>query len=365
MFFSASGHLYLLAAVVDNDKTGLEEFVSDDGGDTFDKPVVISPPSDIMAHGEMGPRFLRDRDQQTIYALWEGGDMAGKGDQLHVAHASMFGHSFSEPVSVIDKTRPSSNGFATLGTAPNGDVYAAWLDGRDGRTSDGSNSIYVVRSTDHGATFGPNVRVAKNSCPCCRPSFAFADDGTIYVAWRQVYPGDYRDIVVASSRDSGATWSSPARVRQDGWSIRGCPDSGPSLTLRDNHLYVAWFTLGREGRDQLLVSSSDDGVHFAPPVSIARNVDDANHPKFVEGPAPYPIIVFVGRDAKGAGFGPLRPFVTSLRGGVWSAPEGVPGVKKDVYGASAVMRDPSTIFIAGTTESGNRSSVVLIRGRLP
>src|SRR6185369_6718113 len=50
------------------------------------------------------------------------------------------------------------------------------------------------------------------ACPCCRTNIATTDDGTLYLAWRQVYPGNIRDVVVAHSSDKGATWSEPVRV---------------------------------------------------------------------------------------------------------------------------------------------------------
>lgn len=361
MFFTASGHVYLLAATKQADKAALRLFLSNDGGDTFGDPISVTPPMDIMTHGEMAPRLARDPLQRSMYVLWEG--TVDAGDALRVQHASMWAHAFSAPVTVTDKAKPSSNSFATLATAPNGDVYAAWLDGREGPNKNNTSAIFVARSTDGGVTFGKNVRVALDACPCCRPALAFAEDGTMYLGWRQDFPGDYRDMVIASSHDSGATWSQPARVNEDGWSIQGCPDSGPALAVHDGVLHVVWYTLGRSGRAQVRASSSTDGRHFAPAVTISTNVMDANHPMFASGPAPYPIVVFEGRDPGGAGFGKSHVFVTGLRGGRWSAPEAVPSGGHDLSDPVAAMRDSATIYIAATADDGKGPSVMLIRGR--
>ena len=40
--------------------------------------------------------------------------------------------------------------------------------------------------------------------------FSAGSDGAIYLAWRQVYAGNIRDITFTSSRDGGRTFAPPA-----------------------------------------------------------------------------------------------------------------------------------------------------------
>jgi hypothetical protein len=51
----------------------------------------------------------------------------------------------------------------------------------------------------------------------------------VYLAWRKVYPGDVRDVVVAVSRDGGASFTEPLRAGVDDWVLHACPDVGPRL----------------------------------------------------------------------------------------------------------------------------------------
>lgn len=76
--------------------------------------------------------------------------------------------------------------------------------------------IRVARSTDGGKTFGPSLAVDGDVCPCCRTSLAVGPDGSVYVAWRKVFPGDVRDVVVSRLAPGAANWSAPARVHQCG-----------------------------------------------------------------------------------------------------------------------------------------------------
>ena len=93
-----------------------------------------------------------------------------------------------------DDSTFGSHNFHALHAAPDGSLYVAWLDGRHGKST-----AYVTRSVDGGRTWSPNVRVgAGEACPCCRTSIAAARDGTVYLAWRAVLPGNVRDIVVGT-----------------------------------------------------------------------------------------------------------------------------------------------------------------------
>ena len=76
-----------------------------------------------------------------------------------------------------------------------------------------NRDLYLSHSTDGGKTFSLIAKVARKVCPCCKTALAVSADGTLYAGWRQVLPGNFRHIAVASSTDGGTTFSS-ARDRQ-------------------------------------------------------------------------------------------------------------------------------------------------------
>jgi hypothetical protein len=375
--FTTNGLVYLLAAAEQGGGAHLELRVSKDGGDTFGAPTVVTPPEVRVADtGEQTPQFFIDPARNRFAVLYQGS--SGPTKDLYVTTKSLFGTApFGEPVRVTDSPATAPKGFASLALAPNGDYAVAWLDGRrdtkrgahdmkmsSGATMTGSTfDVAFARSTDGGATFGPNVAIAPEACPCCRPSIAFGPDRTVYVAWRKVYPGDFRDIVVATSHDDGATWSAPVRVNADGWSIRGCPDSGPSLATDEHGLAVAWFTLGRDGAPHIRAARSRDGATFGPSTIVSAHVEDANHVSFVPN-APVPTMVFEGRDPRGAGWGRAQAYVVRSTGTGWSAPMPAPGGTLGMQEPAGAMRDASTIFVTGTAASAAKADVVLIRGRM-
>ena len=145
--------------------------------------MVLNSSAGPCTHTHSGSSFPCKRLSSSHRAL-----------QRHGRHSSV-----GVPVTDTDPAAKSYAGFPSLGLAPNGDVYAVWLDGRD-KGSPGTLSVYLARSTDKGLTFHKNVKVASDSCPCCRPSIAFGPDGKVYVAaYRHVYSDNERDIAVATS----------------------------------------------------------------------------------------------------------------------------------------------------------------------
>jgi len=89
---------------------------SPDGGDSFPTSVRVNEaPHAVAAHGEL-------------------------------ARSTDWGGKFSKPI-VVD-SGSESQGFYTMSVSPKGNVYVAWLDGRE-RGGEGSG-LYMARSTDCG-----------------------------------------------------------------------------------------------------------------------------------------------------------------------------------------------------------------------
>jgi hypothetical protein len=174
---------------------------------------------------------------------------------LRFARSDDDGETWSAPVSVNEGEAFGSHNFHSLLAGPGSVVYASWLS-----SVKGESGVWLRRSEDGGRTWGPSVGVhLEPTCPCCRTALAAGPDGTLYAAWRKIFPGDVRDIVVARSTDGGKTWSTPVRPREDGWVFPGCPHAGPSLKVgADGAVHIAWWT-GKSGEAGVYYARSDDG----------------------------------------------------------------------------------------------------------
>jgi len=360
-----NGAIYMLAVCGGHNDSQLGFFVSNDGGDSFGPPVMISEKgATVNSHGENSPNFAFGSIE--IYALWEQKLPEG-GSDLMFARSLRFGHSFEKPIRVTDKTSPSTNAFSHLAVAPNGDIYAVWLDGRDPKAGPkGTFSIYMARSTDRGASFGKNIQVAVGACPCCRPVMAIGEKGEVHIAWRHVFEGNLRDMVVATSMDRGETFSAPVRVAEDGWKIYGCPDSGASLARSGNRLFITWYSEGDGSNAGIRISWSDDGgKSFSRPVIVSGKIVDANHPSISVSSDGSIVAAFEGRDPQEKdGWGPARPYVVAItNSGSVSGPTPVLGTQKSGGYPVILAGTVGRVYVAWTEAGEKGRQVVFSRGR--
>jgi hypothetical protein len=272
----------------------------------------------------------------------------------------------------VEKDKPSFNGYGSIGVAPNGDVYVVWLDGRDPQPPvsgsmdpTGAYSVYIARSNNHGASFGRNVRIAFGACPCCRPTLAFGTHGEVFVAWRRVFSGDFRDMVVATSRDQGKTFMPSVRIAHDHWKLSGCPDSGPSLVVDGNRLYAAWMSEG-DHKPGIRLAYSDDGAQtFTKPIIASGNVLYPNHPSLSVDDNGTVLVAFQGRDpAKEKGWSALAPYLVEVNhSNVPTQPFKVPGNQGSASYPVVLAGGAGRIEVAWTETTDTGSRVVLSRGR--
>jgi hypothetical protein len=237
----------------------------------------------------------------AITVIWTA--KGSEGTRLLTASSLDGGLSFSDAVAIPGTESAGNRGWQSMATGPRGRVATAWLDHRrlatqesamaahHGAThahTDHSDSVamaqlsHVYFSTlDAGAT--PHS-VTGGVCYCCKTAMAYGSQGSIFLAWRHVYPGNLRDIAFAVSRDGGLTFSQPVRVSEDKWSIDGCPDDGPAVAVdaRDR-VHIVWPTvISDEGEPikGLFYSVSVDGTTFSPRVRIPTR-GHASHPQVV------------------------------------------------------------------------------------
>jgi hypothetical protein len=188
---------------------------------------------------------------------------------LRFTRSTDSGRTWSAPATVIDDSTFGSHNFHALHAGADGALYVAWLDGRFGKST-----VLITRSTDGGQRWSANRRVTMGeACPCCRTALARSRDGSLYLAWRAVFPGNVRDVVVAKSTDGGDTWAEPVRVHADEWVFEGCPHAGPSMQVDSaGRLHVAWWT-GKDGSAGVWYARSDDGARTfgeAVPLGVAK-----------------------------------------------------------------------------------------------
>jgi hypothetical protein len=156
-----------------------------------------------------------------IYVTWtrfifSAGTGAYVQSPIFFASSSDGGHTFTAPKSIVGNVLYGQGSRPVVG--PDGTLYVFW----DGATRLAtSDSTWMVKSTDGGATWSKPVAVAPliDSSPLhdtvfrvnSFPAAAAAPNGDLYATWTTVIAGA-STAVYSKSTDAGAHWSAPAPV---------------------------------------------------------------------------------------------------------------------------------------------------------
>jgi hypothetical protein len=291
----------------------------DGEGRPLGSPARVNPNAGEATAWRGDPPTVAVAQDGTVYVGWTARDEgAAHASALYLSASRDGGRSFAPPSKVNDDAKPGVHGMHSLAVSGDGRVYVAWLDERNVAPKPAANApshmhtesnreLFFASSVDKGRTFSPNLRVAGEVCPCCKTSLAVAGDGRVYVGWRQVLPGDYRHIAVASTADGGRTFSSPVVVSDDGWQIAGCPVSGAAFAVgAGGELRVLWYTEGEAGRPGLYWSESRDGGRSFSPRRAFVEGDGRGTPVLTNGASRDLIAVWDGGDS------PARPMAARL-----------------------------------------------------
>lgn len=254
---------------------------SSDKGRTFSAGVRINrEPEHIAGDGEDRPK-LAFGPQGDIYVSYTRAlDQPMTGD-ICFSRSTDGGKSFAAPITVNDNREIISHRFAALSVGPDGRVVLTWLDKRDLETARARGeryagaALYYAVSTDRGATFSRNQKLADHTCECCRVAMASDIDGTPVVVWRHVFDGNVRDHALARI-DAQAK---PARITHDDWVVNACPHHGPAVSIAaDGGYHITWFTHA-PGRTGLYYSRSRDrGATWSAPMAVGAASRQASHP---------------------------------------------------------------------------------------
>ena len=268
-----------------NGKADVFVAVSRDGGTTFGPAVQVNTvPGEGRLNGEMPPRVALGSSSGSslpeIVVLVDG-PRNGHGDQdRKVARRRP---DVREARRAAGPGAAGDRGWPSLALDRTARVHAIWLDHRglaaarearggagghkpgaphDGVAMAQNSSLYYASGGRSSAT---EHEVTKGVCYCCKTALAAGSDGTLFAAWRHVFPGSFRDMAFAASRDGGRSFSAPVRVSEDGWAIDACPDDGPAMAVETSGtVHLAWPTVlgGDNPRGAIFYASTRDGQRF-------------------------------------------------------------------------------------------------------
>ncbi len=224
---------------------------SDDLGKSYSTAVAVNPIQEDAEHnGENRPKIIVNGDS-TILVSWTKKTSPRFTGEIRFSRSIDGGKTFSAPRTINDDGLFAGHRFESLYLTESGHLYLTWIDKRDLEASNergedyAGAAIYYAVSTDQGATFSKNHRVANNSCECCRIAIAPRGTENIAILWRQIFGVTTRDHAIAVLTPEGKT-QEMGRASYDEWQIDACPHHGPTMVqsgLSDDY-HMSWFTNG-------------------------------------------------------------------------------------------------------------------------
>lgn len=221
----------------------------DDGNSWTRVGPVLAEPEPVEANGEGRPKLAFGTEGQVYLSFTR---PLGKPHTGYIRFARSLdgGKAFSEPVTVQRDLNVSGHRFDSIVVDRRGRIFIAWIDKRDldaaraaGKRYRGAALYYAV-SSDHGASFGPDVRIADHCCECCRIALELTADGEVVAMWRHIFAPNIRDHAMAVLPPAGRP-GPLTRVSFDNWRIDACPHHGPSLAFdAQGRRHQVWFSGG-------------------------------------------------------------------------------------------------------------------------
>ena len=255
---------------------------SPDKGISYSPAIKVNSTAEqVAAKGSSRPKIMLDKNN-IIYVSWDLTLDKKHSTHIRFSRSTDGGQHFSTPVTLNDNLEVIRHRFDSMAIGKNGEVFMAWLDGRneeaaikDGKEFKGL-SVYYTWSNDSGQHFKANKNVADHACECCRIDTAIAKDNTPVIAWRHIFEGKIRDHALVKFKD----WNTPGEMVHLGgedWAIDACPHHGPSLAISDTGTFhTVWFS-GAEAKKGLFYAySTTSGAQFSKPLKFGE--DGASHP---------------------------------------------------------------------------------------
>lgn len=219
------------------------------GSEQFLNPVrVNSQAGSAIAVGSIRGAHLAIGKANRVHVAWNGSNRAEPkgnakyGNPMLYSRLADDGAQFEPQRNVIHQAYGLDGG-GSVAADLDGNVYVAWHAG-DG-SGEGNRRVWLVRSSDDGATFSSETPADANRdgvCGCCGMK-AFADrQGTVYLLYRSAREKVNRDMNLLISTNHGKTFRSELAGR---WMIPNCPMSSEAFVDAPEAVIAAWETDGQ------------------------------------------------------------------------------------------------------------------------
>jgi hypothetical protein len=237
---------------------------SEDQGATFSPTRKIANLPGLALGMRRGPRIAVHGERVTVTV---------QTDKVLALHSNDSGNTWSGPTTVNDVAGGTGEGLHDLAVAPDGSLFAIWLDNRNGPME-----LWGAESKDAGRTWGRNQLVyrspEKSVCECCHPSALFDAAGNLAVMWRNSLAGA-RDMWMTVRPHGASSFGNAQKLGVGTWPLNACPmDGGRIVALGGGRFGAVWQRAGEvfkvsPDEPEIFVGKGNQPVAFLAPDGIA------------------------------------------------------------------------------------------------
>jgi hypothetical protein len=173
-------------------------------------------------------------------------------------------------------TAPDASAMRPAVAASGDFVHVTWFDRRDAK-QDWDWEIYYKRSTDGGATWGPDVRMTRTPTHTRHPEIVTTPGDVVCCIWEdgQVFEGTRWEgdpaLYAAVSTDNGQTWRAPRRITMANASHGFA--THPKVAVSGKRVHLAWTDSPEGPEAAYYMTSPDGGVTWGEPERLTFAAD--------------------------------------------------------------------------------------------
>jgi hypothetical protein len=223
---------------------------STDLGETFSEPLNIS-----RSPGQAFEPEIAIDSAGAINIAWE--DTAPGESVIMFSRSRDGGQTFSEPARVSTGEGAATEAHVRVDSSNN--IHVVWVG-----ESEGGPQAFYSRSTDGGASFSDPVNLSNRPGREIHKPFLATHDDTIFVAYHEEAGGN-KQVYLVRSTDGGASFSNPSQVSQANNST-GRAHSPAMIADSSGQLHLIWIDTSVVGNDEgvLFYRSTRNGSSFSP-----------------------------------------------------------------------------------------------------
>ena len=245
-------------------KTSVYYIKSFDDGQNWSKPLEINNQIDMPVISKLGNDIQIAVINNRIMVAWETSGEIPNSGPLIIINSLDAGSTWQKATNPTNDNTEQAH--ADIVAEANGSFHIVWLDDRD---ENGYQGLRYARSEDVGQHWTLTNTIDKSTCSCCWNRVIVGVNSELNVLYRDM---EYRDMVLAESKDQGLSWQQKAVVGEFNWKFDGCPHNGGGLTDLGNGTRYSSVWTGKENKQGLYVTQSvDEGKEWANPKLIDAN----------------------------------------------------------------------------------------------